>query len=293
MYVYACKCIYMCWCICMCVYVYACKCTYTCRCICVCMYVCGCVYVSMHVRCIYAFICMCMYMSTHVCVYLCARVYVYLYACCMPACVHTCVNLYMCICIFVAHMHLYARVCIYHACVYMCVYLHACWVCVCVCMHVCVCDCSSPTCFKHTFSCGLLGLWALRQALSLNVKCTSGKNSFKNLAYWKWKCQGSVLFINCKFQFGLINTGVAYKSMLGITPLNRGTISWAAQSIVQGRAWLFWLRDPGSLLRPHLYFLLASFHSEFPFQSLEVRGNVMNQRREALASNPSPRNHSP
>ena len=235
-------------------------------------------------------------MSVHVCVFICMHVFMCI--CMHVAYLHvyirvcTCICTYMCICLL--HICIYMHVYVYiHTCVYicMCICMHV--GCVCVCMHMCVCDCSSPTCFKHTFSCGLLGLWALREALSLNVKCTSGKNSFKNLAYWKWKCQGSVLFINCKFQFGLINTGVAYKSMLGITPLNRGTISWAAQSIVQGRAWFFWLRDPGSLLRPHLYFLLASFHAEFPFQSLEVRGNVMNQRREALASNPSPRNHSP
>lgn len=75
--------------------------------------------------------------------------------------------------------------------------------------------------------------------------------------------------------------------MLGITPLNRERFV-TTQIHSPGKGLALRLRDPGSLLRPHLYFLLASFHSEFPFQSLEVRGNVMNQRREALASNPSP-----
>ena len=252
--------IHVCMCICVHVFIYMCvSCIHVvCMYVYMCVYICGCPCICMRV-------CICIYVCLlHICIY--THMYIYIYIS-----IHVC----MCICI--------------HVCMYICICMHV--VNVCVCVHVCVCDCSSPTCFKHTFSCGPLGLWALREALSLNVTCISGENFFKNLAYWKQKFQGSVLFINCEFQFGLTNTRVSYKSMLGITPLNHGTISWAARS-----------RDgPGSAdsgTQAACY--VPTFISHWPlftqnFLSRAWKLEVMRwtSDREVLASNPSLRNRSP
>ena len=283
-------------------YVYVCKCIYTCRCICMYVYMCVYVGVYMYVCCTHAFICMYMYMSIHVCMCICVHVFIYVCVCMHVVCMYvymyvyicgcTCICMWVCICICVCLLHIciYMHVYVYiHTCVHVymrtcvCIYVSACMlcvcVCVCVCVHVCVCDCSSPTCFKHTFSCGPLGLWALREALSLNVTCISGENSFKSLADWKQKFQGSVLFINCEFQFGLTNTRVSYKTMLGITPLNHGTISWAARS----------REGPGSADS------VPTFISHWPlftqnFLSRAWKSEVTRWTSdwEVLASNPSP-----
>ena len=59
---------YVCMCVCVCVYV----------CVCVCVWVCVCVYVCMCV-CVYVCMCVCVYVCMYVCVYVC--MYVCMYVC--------------------------------------------------------------------------------------------------------------------------------------------------------------------------------------------------------------------